>query len=192
MNKKILLTVAAISIIGVGLLTSKTVFAQNIDNGQNPMSSLVAKIADKFGLKKEDVQAVFDQDRTEHQAEMEKTRVARQAEMETKFEEQLSQDVTDKKITEAQKEFILAKRKELEANRQAKMESMKNLTDDERKTAMEKERAELETWAKENSIDLKYLMGGFGMRGYGGPGGPGGPRPKGEGTPPAAPTATNQ
>jgi hypothetical protein len=181
MNKKIFLTVAAISIIGIGLLTSTTIFAQDAVNGQNPMSSLVAKIADKFGLKKEDVQAVFDTDRQE-----------RQQEMQTKYEEQLSQDVTDKKITEAQKQLIIAKNKELETNRQAKMESTKNMTDDERKTAMEKERTELESWAKTNGIDLKYLMGGMGMGGHGGPGGPGGPKPEGENVPPATPTATSQ
>ncbi len=42
----------------------------------------------------------------------------------------------------------------------------------ELKTKREAERTALETWAKDNGIDLKYLMGGFGMgRGHGGPDG---------------------
>lgn len=191
MNKKILITAILVSVLGIGIFSSTKVLAQNILNGQNPMSSLVQKIADKFGLKKEDVQAVFDQDRAEHQVEMEAKRAERQAEMETKYKAQLDQDVKDGKITEAQKELILAKRKELEASRQAEMQNMQGKTAEERKAAMEakktemeKKRKELEDWAKQNGIDLKYLMGGFGR--HGGPDGPGGPR--GEFTPPPKPT----
>jgi hypothetical protein len=46
------------------------------------------------------------------------------------------------------------------------------MTEEERKTAMEGKRAEMETkrseleaWAEKNGIDMKYLMGGFGMKG---------------------------
>jgi len=149
-KNKIILSIVGLALVGTILFGAVNTFAESTTSDQNPMASLVQKIADKFGLKKEDVQAVFDQDRQE-----------RQVQMQTRFEEQLSQDVKDGKITEAQKQLILEKRKELEANRQAKMESMKNMTQDERKAAMEKERQELESWAKENGIDLKYLMGGF-------------------------------
>ena len=137
--------------MGTVLFGAVNTFAQNTVSDQNPMSSLVQKIADKFGLNKDEVQAVFDQNRQEHQAQMQ-----------TRFEDQLTQDVKDGKITEAQKQLTLTKRQELQANRQTKMESMRNMTNEERKVAMEKERQETENWAKENGIDLKYLMGGLG------------------------------
>jgi hypothetical protein len=66
--------------------------------------------------------------------------------MQTKYEERLTQDVTDGKITSEQKELILAKHKELEG-------------------------ATLEAWAKENGINSSYLMGGFGGGKHGGMGG---------------------
>ena len=149
-KSKIILSIVGLALVGTVLFGAVNTFAQDTASDQNPMASLVQKIADKFGLKKEDVQAVFDQDRQE-----------RQVQMQTRFEEQLSQDVKDGKITEDQKQLIIAKRKELEANRQTNMESMKNMTDDERKAAMEKEKQELENWAKENGIDFQYLFGGF-------------------------------
>jgi hypothetical protein len=39
------------------------------------------------------------------------------------------------------------------------------MTDAERKAAMEKERTDLDAWAKSNGIDIKYLFGGFGPGG---------------------------
>jgi hypothetical protein len=149
-KSKIILSIVGLALVGTILFGAVNTFAQSATSDQNPMASLVQKIADKFGLKKEDVQAVFDQDRLD-----------RQAQMQARFEEKLAQDVKDGKITEAQKQLILEKRKSLGANRQAKMESMKNMTGDERRTAVESQRQELENWAKENGIDLKYLMGGF-------------------------------
>lgn len=168
MNKKLLLPLITLAIIGVGLVTSTKVFAQNTTM-TNHLSNLVDKIAAKFNLNKADVQAVFYQDRKEHQAEME-----------AKYEERLSQYVTDGKITEAQKALILAKHKELKASRQENRPDLKNMTEEERKAAMEanktkmdEERKALEDWATQNGIDIKYLMGGFGMGRHGG--GPGGP-----------------
>lgn len=170
MKKIILPILVATLILGSGLVATKYAFAE--DDAQNPISSLVQKIADRFGLNIDEVQEVFDQDRQE-----------RQEEMQARFEERLSSDVSDGQITEGQKQLILEKREELEQVRQLNMESMNGLTEEERRSAMESEREELEAWANENSIELKYLMGGFGMRG-GGHGGPGGPMPYGEFEPP--------
>lgn len=154
MRNKILLSALVTTVIGIGLFTTTSVLAQNPTAGQNPMQSLVQKIADKFGLKKEDVQAVFDQDRSDRRAEMEARNIA-----------QLDQLVKDGKITEAQKQLIINKRKEIEASRQSQMQNMQGKADEERKA--------LEDWAAQNGIAVKYLMGGFGR--YGGPGGPGRP-----------------
>lgn len=143
----------------MGAIGANRVLAQNT-NGE-PFSTLVQKIADKFNLKKEDVQAVFDQDRTD-----------RQKEMEAKKSAALDQLVKDGKITQDQKQLIINKRKEMEANRQSEIQNMQGKTQEEKQTIreankikMETERKELDDWATQNGIDVKYLMGGFG-RGY--------------------------
>ena len=138
-----------------GLLGTTYAFAQGVPGDS---SNLVQKIATKFGLKEAEVQAVFDQDRTD-----------RHEEMENQYEAKLNLLVTEKKITSEQKTLILAKHKELQANRESSMGKMKALSSSEKKTAMETQRTALEKWAKENNIDVKYVMG-FGGRGHWGPG----------------------
>jgi hypothetical protein len=153
MKKNIIVSAAVLTIIaGATLLATKPSFAAE---GTNPEQSLVQKLASKFGLKQEEVQSVFD----EHHKEM-------KAEMETKKEERLSQLVKDGKITEAQKQLIINKQKELQAKHEAEFQSMKDKTPEERKAAMEKNKQELEDWAKQNNIDIQYL-GMFHMRGHG-------------------------
>jgi hypothetical protein len=147
-KNKLLLTAAAVTVIGAGILGGTAqVSAQTTPTEDRPMSALAQKIADKFGLEKAEVQAVFDESR---------------AEMEVKFkadyEARLNQLVTDGKITEAQRQLIINKHNELKANRQAKMENLKNMTDEQRKAAMEAERQALQNWAEENNIDIHYLM----------------------------------
>lgn len=181
MNKKTILTAAAVSVLGAGILTASTAFAQTESTAttQDPMNSLVQKIADKFNLNKTEVQAVFDEVHDE-----------RHAAMKADMEEKLSQYVTDGKITEAQKQLILQKHKEMQSERKANKDEFKNLSSDERKTQMDAKRTELETWAKENGIDLQYVMphGGKGVfmirHGDSGPGG------HGQSWSGAAPTAT--
>lgn len=157
-----MVTTAAVTVLGAGLLTASTAFAaQTSGTGQNPMDTLVQKIADKFKLNKDEVQAVFDEAHEEGATQMQ-----------ADFEEQLSTYVSEGKITEAQKQLILEKRKEMDGEREANKDSGQTLSDEERKTQMESERQELETWAKQNGIDVQYLMqrGGKG-HGFGGPGG---------------------
>lgn len=155
MNKKTIATMAVVAVLGMGVLGSSSAFAQTSTTDQNPMSSLVQSIATKFGLKEADVQAVFDAQREKHHEQM-------QADAEKK----LTQYVTDGKITEAQKQLILQKREEMHEAREAKKQSYSSLTPEERKSQMEAKRTELEAWAKENGIDMQYLM--LGGRGHGG------------------------
>ncbi len=179
LKKKAILTAAAVSVLGAGILSASTAFAQTTTSTQDPMNSIVQKIADKFNLNKDDVQAVFDEAHEEQHAKME-----------ANFESQLSQYVSEGKITEAQKKLIIEKRTEMESQMKADRDSFKNLSQDERKSQMETKRAELESWAKENNIDLQYLMPKFGK---GGPG-MGGHRGFGQGADDqqstVAPTAT--
>lgn len=129
--------------------SSVIVFADTTNsNGQD---GLAAKIASAFHLNQADVQKVIDQDRQ-----------ANQAQREQKYGDRLTQAVTDGKLTSAQKDLILAKHKEMVSF----MDSLKDKTPEERYSAMQTERQQLQDWAKQNNIDLKWVMPkhkGFGM-----------------------------
>ncbi len=142
-------TIGIAGISGLGVASAAT--TQPASGGA---SSLITKLAEKFNLKKEDVQAVFDEDRAAHQQ---------------KLEERLSQAVESGKITEAQKAKIIAKLAELKAKHEANRDAMKDKAAEERRAAMQQEREDLQQWAKDNGIALNYLR--FGMGHHHGPGG---------------------
>ena len=142
----VLATITAASVLGAGFI-SHTAFAASTTTG----TSLASRIATKFGLKEAEVQTVITQNRTDHMAEMQVNEEAR-----------LTQAVTDGKITQAQKELIVAKQKELFAAHKADETTEQTLTPTERKAKFQKMRTDLETWATANKIDLKWLHGGFG------------------------------
>ncbi len=153
MNKKLLLTAVTVTVLGAGLFGMQTVSAQT---ATDPSATIVQKISEKFGLNKDEVQKVFDEERT-----------ARRVEMQAKMEERLNTLVSEGKITEAQKQLILAKHKELQAERGSMMQNKANMTPEQRKETMETKRTELEAWAKANGIDTQYLFLGQGMKGFG-------------------------
>jgi polyhydroxyalkanoate synthesis regulator phasin len=138
--------VGVTSLAGIGIASAAT----TATNG----NSLVDKIATKFGLKKADVQAVFDQNRTEKEAERLQN-----------VKDTLAQAVKDGKLTQAQADAITTKMTEMKTF----MDSLKDKTADERHTAMDAKRDELKKWADDNSIPEAYrrfVMGGPG-RGMG-------------------------
>lgn len=156
--KKPLLAAAVASTITLGGLAGGSV----VSAATNPSSmgstpSLVDAIANKFHLNKNDVQAVVDQNRTEHQAERQQ-----------KYEARLDQAVKDGKLTSAQKDQILAKEKELKDY----ADSIKDKSPKERHQLMKAKFDELKTWAQQNNIPQQYLHPGLH-----GPGGHRGPRP---------------
>ncbi len=132
---------------GVGVVSAAS-------NG-NRHSDLVDKIASTFSLNKDDVQKVFDEERTAHQAERK-----------AKINARLQKLVDKGTITAEQKTAIEAKLEDMLAKREAEHESMKDLTPAERKAKREQSRAEMEAWAKEQGIDLSKLKGIF-MGGHG-------------------------
>lgn len=142
-------SVAFASLTGAGAASAAT-------NAQSGSDSLVAKIAQKFSLKEADVKEVFEEEKA-----------SRDTERKTANEERLTQAVTDGKITDEQKKKILAKQEELQANRESDREAMKDKTAEERRTAMETKRAELEKWAEENNIPVEYMHSGKGAGGHG-------------------------
>lgn len=142
-KNKVVLSALVLTLVAISLWGTGTAFAQNT---VAPHSSLIQKIAQKFGLQEREVQAVFEE---EH--------AVREAEMQTKLAERLSELVTEGKITEAQKQLLLTKHQELQAVRQSEFESMKDATLEERKAMMDQKRQELDAWAQENGIDPQYL-----------------------------------
>ena len=159
--KKKTIIIAGIVVVAVAVMGMASLGIA-ATQGTQSYPPIVQKLAEKFNLKPADVNAVFEVERTE-----------RQAQQQQRYEDTLEQAVKDGKITEKQKTAIIAKNAEL----REKMAGLKDLAPEERRAAMEKQRTELETWAKDNNIDLRYLiMGGKGFgRGGHGPGGFGGP-----------------
>ena len=134
MRKSIIIGLAttAVALSATGIL--------GVVNAATATSSqtIVDKLATKFNLKKADVQAVFDQNKVDMQAQH------------TANENARLQALVDKGIITAdQKTKIEAKQKELAGT----------------KTAA---KADLEKWATDNKIDATYIVGHFGGRGHGG------------------------
>lgn len=146
------------SVIGIGAASAAT--TSSTSTSSNGVSSLVKKLAEKFNLKEADVQAVFDENRTEMEANREASLVSQQAQL-----------VKDGKLTQAQSDAITAKRAELKKEREANRTTEQSKSDTERKSEMETRKTALDTWLKSQNIDTTYahlLMGGRG--GHGGPG----------------------
>jgi len=133
-QKKLLVGALTAGIIGLGGVATTALAATN----GSDYPPIVQKIADKFNLKPADVQAVFEQQHED-----------RQKNHQAKLEETLNQAVKDGKLTETQKDKLLAK-----------LESLKDEIKDEIKENRQehhenhqKIKSELEAWAKANGID---------------------------------------
>lgn len=160
MKQSILLTTIGVLTVGALLMGTTSVFAEDSTTTQQ---SLVQKIAARFSLKESDVQAVFDESRAERQA-------ARQAEMKAILDTRLNEAIANGKITEQQKQLILAKHAEMQQQHEADRSDWQTKTPEEKRAAMETRRTELETWATQNGIDFSYIAGGNGEMMGRGPG----------------------
>jgi len=106
---------------------------------------------------------VFDADRTEHDAE-------RTAAQKTKLDAAVKAGT----ITQAQEDALIAKQAEMKTY----MDSLKDKTEDERRTAMKTKMDEFKQWLTDNKIPDSLSRGfGHGGRGPGGPGDDGTPPP---------------
>ena len=92
--------------IGASTVIIKTVSATD---SSSQCTSIIQKLATKFGLPEADVEAAF----TEHRAQLHK-------EHEQSFTDKLNQTVTDDKLATAQKDAVLAKHVEVKNMRNAK------------------------------------------------------------------------
>lgn len=151
MNKKYILPAITILAAGAMLFGVTTTYANTYD-----AQTFVQKLAVKLGVSEDKVQNAVNDLRTE-----------RQSEMQEKLEEKVTQAVKDGKITETQKSAILAKHKEMQAKHISTRDEFKDMTAEERRSAMQKERDELKIWADEQNIDLKEFLGIKGKWGMG-------------------------
>lgn len=159
-SKILIIAVAALVVLGLGTMI---VAAAEDSSSTTSYPPIVQRLADTFNLNPDDVAKVFEEERQ-----------ARIEERNAQFESWLDTLVQEGKLTEEQKDAIVAKREEI----QSRMEEIRNIDDpEERRDAMLDLRIDILTWAQENDIDPYFLKGfGFGgKRGFGGPGcgGPG-------------------
>jgi hypothetical protein len=141
--KKGIITAVSLVVLAGGLISASPVFAAD----QSAHDTLVTRIADKFKLNKADVQAVFDEFRTE-----------RRAARETRYAEYLSKLVSNGKITEEQKTLLVAKHKELAEYSLSQRNNWKDMSSTDRKEHIDAKIKELKAWADQNHIDIKYLL----------------------------------
>ena len=145
MKKKIIISIFGLALLGLVAFSTTRVYA---GNQWGDHATIIGKLVERFGLNEEDVKAVFDETKEEHQAQMQ-----------SRLEERLNEAVTSGDITEQQKQLILAKHEELKAQKEADKESWQDMSKEEWKEAMIFHKEELKTWAEENNIDLKYFFG---------------------------------
>ena len=146
MKHKLVLSFLGLTILGVAALGTfgKQAWAKTTNTS---MTSLVAEISQKFGLNQADVQSVFDI----HRIQMHE-------QMLVELSERLSESVSEGKITEAEKQLLLDKHKEMAAQRESDRQNWQTKTIEERKALMQTKHQELINWAEVNGIDLKYLF----------------------------------
>lgn len=132
------------------LLVGQPASAQTPAADSDPFAPLIQKIAETFKLDKAKVQSTFDQWHQQRHSQ-------REAEMKQHRDTYLSGLVAQGKITEAQKQAIIAKQDELRKN--FNPASMRGKTPDERRAAMQATQAELEAWARTQGIDPSYIPG---------------------------------
>jgi polyhydroxyalkanoate synthesis regulator phasin len=131
--------IAAVGMAGVGSVGLASAATDNAADGSTG-TSIVDKIATKFNLNKDEVKAVFDEERN-----------ARHAEMKERQAERLAQAVTDGKLTQEQADHITAAMAEIEA-------LMGNATpgeqSDETHEQIKAKMDALRTWAEANDVDM--------------------------------------
>ena len=143
-SKKVIIPALVLGAIAVsGVIGLSTASADEKEDGR---TSIIQRIAQKFNLNEDEVKTVFEEHKTE-----------RQAEMKQKHEEHLNQLVSEGKLTEDQKNALIAKREEMREKYGKNKEDWKNMSKEEK---IEKKKAwqeEMHNWAEENGIDLKEL-----------------------------------
>lgn len=156
MKKKLIATLVLGTLVTAGVLSTGQVKAEE----SQPLP-IWQRIAEKFNLNQDEVQTAFEEGRGQKRGQRQIQR-----------EEKLGQAVSDGVISEDQKQALMAKQEEMKANRPEKGE-FRNLSQEEREAQRETKRAEMQSWAEGQGIDLESLhdyMGGPEGRGENGRG----------------------
>jgi len=140
MTKK---TLIALGLAGTTVLCAGGFTVANAASQPGQPGNLAQKIASAFHLDAGQVQTVINQNRQDNQAGRE-----------TRYEDRLSQAVTDGKLTSDQKSLILAEHTKLQSELQTAMSK----TGTDRRTAVKAVFDEGQSWAKANNIDPKWLI----------------------------------
>lgn len=129
-------------ILGVVMLSLLSVSLASAQSESVKYLPIVEKIAQKFNLSKDEVQAVFDEERDSHHAELQ-----------ARFSGRLDDLVSAGKISEEEKNAILKKHEEMH-NR---MLELKDMEPEERREKMKNMHEDFKTWAEEQDIELPML-----------------------------------
>lgn len=127
MKTKIFITVLALTATGLVVGT-----AAGSVSAQGSTTNWIQTLAQKLGVSEDKVQSALTDMRSQ-----------KRAVMQSRLEERLTQAVADGKITEAQKQAILTRHKDMQTKREA-------------------ERAEWQSWLTANGLDKVDLGFGFG------------------------------
>ncbi|HEY2004065.1 MAG TPA: hypothetical protein VGH44_03025 [Candidatus Saccharimonadia bacterium] len=148
-TKKILIPMAAVAVLTAGAVgVSQVSAASSSGSGQ----TLAQRISSAFGLDQSKVQSVIDQYRTDQQSQAE-----------TKYEQMLTDAVSQGKLTSAQKDAILTEHNKLGSE----LAAAQGKTGTDRRTALQQVRTEANTWSKQNNLPAHWLLGARTMRGMG-------------------------
>lgn len=157
--------ILGVAAVGAGTLDSTTAFADttvsSIEARSAHITNLVTALSQRFNLNSTDVKTVIDTVLATEKTEM---RADRDQDLATR----LAKAVTNGKITQAQSNLITAK---IQENR-VFMDSLKNKTKAERKSALKIHQDSLTKWATDNNIPKQFIIGAhMGGKGHGGFGG---------------------
>lgn len=138
-SKKIIAPVVVTFVLIIAAVSTTTISAHRGAGSED----MAQRIANRFGVEKEDVEAVFDEAKADHFAKMQ-----------AKLEERLQKLVDEGKLTEEQKNEWLEMHEEHIAN----MDSYSELSPKER-AEMKKEHHEgMKIWMDENGVNPSEIM----------------------------------
>jgi hypothetical protein len=161
-NKYAAVPIVALTLIGGALLATNPASAEEtVGFGWRHFGddSIVQRIAQRFSLNEGDVEAVFNEQRIEMGTQMQ-----------ARLEDELNDAVKAGKLTEVQKQKILAKRTELRNEHQDQLLEFKageNPTQEEFeaiRASHQQDLDELKQWAEDNDVPYEYLMPQMGIR----------------------------
>ena len=138
---------------GIGL-----VYADTSTTKTDPMTTLSTRLAQKFNLNADEVKSVVDEIMTQEHKNMEA--VQKQA-----FADRVAKGVSAGTLTQAQADLLIAKNEELIAKRETDRTSFATISDTDRKTKMDTQKAEITAWITANNIPSEFAHFGFGGHG---------------------------